>query len=214
MKTVLVSGSDTGIGKTWVVGSLARQLCAQGFSVQIVKPVETGVSDSDESDADRAKGRCESTQVESFVLRKYRAPLAPTTAAELQGAVFKFEELVSEVQALSEVDYRLVEGAGSLAVPLALDGRDWTDFAHAIGAEKTVLVVADRLGAIGQARMAYHFANSKRLHSGIVLNRLEETTDDATLKSNRDLLNELNLPLWGCHEFGDTSLELAEGFWA
>ena len=42
MRTVLVTGSDTGIGKTHVVAALARLLAAGGGRVQIVKVVETG----------------------------------------------------------------------------------------------------------------------------------------------------------------------------
>ena len=42
MRTVLVTGSDTGVGKTHVVAALARRCAADGARVQIVKPVETG----------------------------------------------------------------------------------------------------------------------------------------------------------------------------
>lgn len=42
MRTLLVTGSDTGVGKTHVVAELARRLSANGDRVQIVKPIETG----------------------------------------------------------------------------------------------------------------------------------------------------------------------------
>ena len=41
MRTVLVTGSDTGVGKTHVVATLARLLAKSGACVQIVKVVET-----------------------------------------------------------------------------------------------------------------------------------------------------------------------------
>ena len=41
MRSVLVTGTDTGIGKTHVAGIIARLLAKQG-RVQVVKPVESG----------------------------------------------------------------------------------------------------------------------------------------------------------------------------
>ena len=44
MRSILITGTDTGIGKTRVAGIIARLLSAQG-RVQVVKPV-TGVPPS------------------------------------------------------------------------------------------------------------------------------------------------------------------------
>ena len=55
MQTVLVSGNDTDVGKTHVLGQLAGTLAARGLRVQIVKLVETGMpADTSPGDADRA----------------------------------------------------------------------------------------------------------------------------------------------------------------
>ncbi len=213
MKTFLVSGNDTGIGKTWTIGSLARILCDQGCSVQIVKPVETGVSDGDESDADRALRRCGSDRASCHVLRRYRAPLAPTSAAVLEGASLRFEDLVAEVLALPDADFRLVEGAGSLAVPFNAKGQDWTDFALGIGASKLVLVVDDRLGAIGQARMVYSYAQAKGMDSGVWLNQIQ-AVDAETRQSTFETLRELGIPLWGRQALGEPQAEILKPFWS
>ena len=55
MQTVFVSGNDTDVGKTHVLGQLAGTLAARGLRVQIVKLVETGMpADTSPGDADRA----------------------------------------------------------------------------------------------------------------------------------------------------------------
>jgi dethiobiotin synthetase len=41
MTSILITGTDTGIGKTRVAGIIARFLAKQG-RVQVVKPVESG----------------------------------------------------------------------------------------------------------------------------------------------------------------------------
>ena len=41
MRSILITGTDTGIGKTRVAGIIARLLSAQGC-VQVVKPEESG----------------------------------------------------------------------------------------------------------------------------------------------------------------------------
>ena len=55
MQTVFVSGNDTDVGKTHVLGQLAGTLAARGLRVQIVKLVETGMpADASPGDAARA----------------------------------------------------------------------------------------------------------------------------------------------------------------
>lgn len=211
MRTLLVSGNDTGIGKTWAVGALGRFLCDLGHTVQIVKPVETGCISNAESDADQALRRCGSKQASSVVLRKYAAPLAPLCASKAEGAAFHVDELVAEVRCLPEADFRIVEGAGSLAVPLDGGGRDWTDFAKAIGAEKVVLVVEDRLGAIGQARMVHAFAKQAGLDAGILLNQFRPV-DASTRRSNFETLEALGVPIWARQEEGDVPVEILVSF--
>tara|TARA_B110000037_G_C17016200_1_gene463404 strand:- start:289 stop:933 length:645 start_codon:yes stop_codon:yes gene_type:complete len=212
MKTILVSGNDTGIGKTWTVGSLGRILCEQGYTVQIVKPVETGISDGKESDASTALKRCSSDRASSYVLRTFAEPIAPACAAAMEGQPFCFDKIVAESMDLPEVDFRIVEGAGSLAVPFDNSGRDWADFANAIAADFVILVVEDRLGAIGQARMVHFYGVAKGLKVGLWLNQLVEC-DERVRQSTLDTLNGLGLPIWGRQAFGVDEVANLKSFW-
>src|SRR4051812_30539249 len=134
MRTIFVTGTDTGIGKTRVVAALVRLLSAQGGSIQIVKALETGWGDPDESDAKRA-WRLAGTCAEAFTLMSFKAPLAPLAAAALEGRHITLAGLDERLDALPDCDWRIIEGAGGLAVPLMADGRDWMDFAKLVEAD-------------------------------------------------------------------------------
>ncbi len=190
MRTLFIAGSDTGIGKTRVTGLLAALLPLSGESVQIVKPVETGVTAGDDGDADRAaayarSARSDGIRVETHTLRRFPEPLAPLAAAQRAGAALEADTLLAEIDRLPASDWRLIEGAGGLAVPLGRDGSDWSDFAAALPGAHVILVVPDRLGAINQARLTAFYAEGKRLGYSLWLNE-NIPVDRAVREANRD----------------------------
>ncbi len=197
MKTLFVSGSDTDVGKTWVVAAIVRELRDRNESVQIVKPVQTGVGNGIESDVSIVQRQVDCFDLEAYTLFSYALPIAPVAAARLERESLKLESIVSRLEALPrQRDWRIIEGAGSLATPIAENGEDWTDFATAIGLSRVVLVVDNRVGGIGQSRLAHCFAARKGLESGIVLN--ESCKQDPVLKSATESgIRESGIPLLG-----------------
>jgi 8-amino-7-oxononanoate synthase len=194
MRTVLVSGSDTGVGKTHVVAELARRLAAGGACIQIVKVVETGApAEGDAACAQRLAG----TAIPAFTLAALAAPLAPSVAARAEGAELSFGDLIARLRALPPCDWRLLEGAGGIATPIDGNGRDWADFAAAIAADAVVLVVPDRLGAINQGRLTHARAAALGLPAGVWLNRLPSApASPVVAASNRAALAAAGVPLW------------------
>src|SRR5690606_23617296 len=82
--------------------------------------------------------------------------------------------------------------------PIDPDGSDWLHFAHAIGADRVVLVSPDRLGGINQARLILAYANNAGLNAGIWLNETE--TQPAEIRqSNRAGI--ATLPVWATQRF-------------
>ncbi len=196
MRTVLVTGSDTGVGKTHVVAALARLLSVDGARVQIVKVVETGRGDgrSGEGDAERARRLAES-DIDSITLASFAEPLAPASAACAAGNEIVFTELVNQVRWLPACDWMILEGAGGIATPVDAEGRDWADFAVAVGVDATVVVVPDRLGAINQGRLAYARAMQCGLQAGVWLNATDPV-DAAVAASSRAGLAVAGVPVW------------------
>ncbi len=195
MRLLFISGNDTGVGKTCATAALAAYLSRSGNTVRVVKPVQTGVAPDEPTDADLAVRGLDATRVSAHTLRRYQAALAPLAAAEAEGAAYAVAALLAEIRALPPADFVLVEGAGGLAVPLDREGRDWADFALDLGAEATVLVIEDRLGAINQARLTAAYAAARGLAAGLWLN--EVRPQDATVRAaNREGIKTACAPLW------------------
>jgi 8-amino-7-oxononanoate synthase len=194
MRTVLVTGSDTGVGKTHVVSVLARLLSAGDRRVQIVKPVESGRSSADPG-GDAARAAQYSGAAEAHTLLTFAAPLSPPAAAQAEGRMIDFSQLLSSVRSLPAADWRIVEGAGGIASPIDHKGRDWADFALDLGCDCVVLVIANRLGAINQARLAMCRAREIDFPCGVWLNAC--SPDEPTVAvSNRQGLAECGVSVW------------------
>ncbi|HTB81252.1 MAG TPA: dethiobiotin synthase [Opitutaceae bacterium] len=202
MRAILVTGSDTGVGKTRVTAALARLLADGGARVQIVKVVETGTTADHEGDAARARQLAGGVG-EAFTLASFPAPLAPATAAALAGKPLSFEMLAERVRALPPCDWRIFEGAGGIATPIDDRAHDWADFAVAVGVDAVVIVVPDRLGAINQARLAYARAAQAKLQAGVWLNATAPV-EARVADSNRAGLRAAGVPLWAEQAYAAT----------
>ncbi len=201
MRTILVTGSDTGVGKTRVTAALARLLGEGGASVQIVKVVETGVAPGGEGDAVRA-ARMSGGDAATITLLSFRDALAPAAAARAVGAQLSREDLLERVRALPPCDWRICEGAGGIASPLDAEGGDWADFGSDLAVDAAVIVVPDRLGAINQARLAFLRASAAGLRAGVWLNAVDPV-DAAVARSNRVGLSESGVPVWAEQGHGE-----------
>jgi len=196
--SILLTGTDTGIGKTHVAGILARRLSQQG-RVQVVKPVESGCGVGRPADAPQAAG----TWAKSFTPFALPKPMAPLAAAADAGIELSLTRLVGAVRGLPDCDWRVIETAGGIAVPIDPCGSDWADFARALGVDHVLCVVDDRLGAINQGRMIASYCHSKGiLNAGLWLNAAHANPESSIAASNRTGLASCGMPLWGESPFG------------
>ena len=145
---ILITGTDTNVGKTWVTCALAHTLRAAGKSVVAIKPVETGCSDPPTVREDgvllaHATGQ---SQPPHAILR-LSEPGAPVLAGDRTDGVIDFDALVLKIERYAEdAEFLLIEGTGGLLTPVTWE---WgmTDVARALGACALVVAV-DRLGTI------------------------------------------------------------------
>ena len=201
MHSILITGTDTSIGKTHVAGIIARLLAKQG-RVQVVKPVESGCGVGRPADALLAAG----DWAEAFTPFALPKPMAPLAAAADAGVEISLTKLVAAVRALPDCDWRVIETAGGIAVPIDPCGSDWADFARALKVDYVVCVVDDRLGAINQARLVASYCHAKGiLSAGIWLNAAHANPEPAIAASNRAGLTNCGLPVWGESAFGGGS---------
>ncbi len=201
MPVVFVTGRDTGVGKTHVAGLLARRLARDGFT-QVIKPVESGAGHGRPSDAPKAAGKW----AEPHTLLSLPDPLAPLAAARKARRKLDLATLLKLYRALPSAPCRVVEGAGGVAVPLDPSGKDWADFAAAIRPTVAVVVVADRLGAINQSRLAIAYLR-RRFDGpvGVWLNAVQKPSADVAA-SNRAGLAAAGIPLLGESGRGERSV--------
>jgi dethiobiotin synthetase len=155
MIVLLITGTDTGVGKTWVGRALSHALVAAGRRVVAVKPVETGCEDDGSHLEDGALLAAATGQAEPRrALIRFRTPVTPALAAERDGSgePIDLDALVLQIEAVSGgADVLLVEGAGGLLSPITWE---WTaaDLARSLGAVALV-VAADRLGSINHTQL-------------------------------------------------------------
>ncbi|APO78460.1 dithiobiotin synthase (plasmid) [Rhizobium etli 8C-3] len=104
----VVTGTDTGIGKTWFAAALTRALDGYYW-----KPVQAGLEEETDSQAVARLGGITAARIIPEAYR-LKTPASPHLSARLDRVAVEPERLI-----LPETDHPLVvEGAGGLLVPL------------------------------------------------------------------------------------------------
>lgn len=151
---ILVTGTDTEVGKTFVTAALIRRLRNEGLTVRAVKPIESGVTSEHPAEAEDGVILATAAGQSSppHAVQRLQAPLAPPVAAQLEGVRIRDDSWAPLIADLADqADVVFVEAAGGLFSPLS-DRFDGLSLAKHIGAD--VLVVAgDKLGTINHARL-------------------------------------------------------------
>lgn len=148
MSTLVITGTDTGVGKTVATAALACSARLAGIDVAVCKPVQTGSPrDDDLADVGRLSGV---TALHGGW--RYPEPLAPRAAAQRAAMALPTRaELVSSVRGVG-AQLVLVEGAGGLLVELGDDGVTLRDVAADLGAP-VLVVVAAGLGTLNHTAL-------------------------------------------------------------
>ncbi len=161
-RLVLVCGTATEVGKTWVSSRLIDELRNRGRSVAARKPAQSFDLDADgarlggATDAEvLAAATGEDPDAVCRPHRSYPRAMAPPMAAEALGlAPVLLAELVAELAWPDRrVDVGIVETAGGVRSPQADDG-DVCDLVGALGPDLVVLVADAGLGTINGVRLS------------------------------------------------------------
>jgi dethiobiotin synthetase len=180
-RLVFVSGTATGIGKTHFAAALLLAVRRHVARVAGIKPVESGVNASPETDSSRLH-RCSSFHVKPF---GYAFPeaVSPHLAARRSGVRIDSATLELGIAAArADADIVVVELAGGLFTPLG-DGFLNADLAARCAPDDHLLVAPDRLGALHEVIATVRAADAMGLRiGGIVL--MAPELDDAATRSN------------------------------
>ncbi len=216
---LFITGTDTGVGKTYVAAMIARSLTSDGLCVGVYKPAASGcrirggrmVSDDALAlwDAAGRPGTLERVCPQCFA-----APLAPHLAAREEGKQLDGKLLRRGLEYWQQqADVVVVEGAGGLMSPLG-DTEYVADLARDFGFP-LVVVSRNALGTINHTLQTMVVARTRSLLdvAGVVLNQpTPPSIEDASLASNRrELAARLEVPIlaqvaWQCGRF-DTAVD-------
>lgn len=189
MNTLLISGTDTDVGKTVFTTALAAyyQTYRTAQKLAILKPIQAGPGD-------RELYCClfSLQSPEEVTPLYFQAPLAPPIAAEREGRRVELERVWATLQSLQQThDFVLVEALGGLGSPVTREttvadlARDWR--------LPVVLVVPVKLGAIAQAVANVALARQSKIYlKGIVLNCVQPcSTEQIADWAPQDLIQSL-----------------------
>ncbi|MEV0715693.1 dethiobiotin synthase [Asanoa sp. NPDC050611] len=191
---VLVTGTDSGVGKTILVAAVAVAAQSAGLRVSVVKPAQTGLPDGALSDVDRV--RALAAPAAARTIATYPEPLSPLAAARV--AQQEPLELYTVVDAVREQadqhDVVLVDGDGGLLVPMGLrpSGEPWTvaDLAVSLGAPAVVVARAG-FGTLNHIALTLEALSRRAVPAGVVLGAWPAEPELAHWSNLTDLVDDL-----------------------
>jgi dethiobiotin synthetase len=201
MKSVFITGTDTGVGKTRFSCALMRQLISQGQRVVGMKPVASGghyLSNKLVNEDAQELMATANVAVPYEWINPYcfEAAIAPHIAAQGAGVTISPSVILSAYQHLLEVaDVVIVEGVGGWAVPINAT-QTMADIAAMLHLP-VIMVVGLRLGCLNHAILTAQSIHASGLQSlSWVANTLDPTM--LALQNNIDTLKtKLDAPLLG-----------------
>jgi len=181
---LFLTGTDTGVGKTFTTALLTRALREAGHGTIALKPLCSGER-SDVEILCSASGNTLSLDETNPVW--LQTPAAPLVAAQLENRTLSLDFLADWFTALaSKHSSLLVEGAGGWLVPIT-ETQTLADFAVRLGLP-VIPVVANRLGCINHALLTIESIRALSLPCpGIILNHLTPAADIAQ-RTNAQIL--------------------------
>jgi dethiobiotin synthetase len=148
VSVLVVTGTDTGVGKTVATAALACHARLAGIDVAVCKPVQTGSPrDDDLADVARLSG-----VGALYGTWRYPEPLAPAAAAQRAGMALPTRDELVGLVASVDAKLTLVEGAGGLLVELGADGVTLRDLARELAAP-VLVVVSPGLGTLNHTAL-------------------------------------------------------------
>jgi dethiobiotin synthetase len=202
MRRIVVLGTGTDVGKTYVTCLVARALASSAGApaVQALKPIETGINPANATYSDAHKLRSASSvpTPEAHPLYTFEPPLSPHLAARRASTVVDTSAITrwcneaSQYMASHVTSFQIIETAGGACSPLGPMTTN-LDLARALEPALWILVAPDALGVLHDVRAALcAFAAVARPPDFLVLSGAREP--DLSTGTNAAELGRVGLP--------------------
>ncbi|MFH7804485.1 MULTISPECIES: dethiobiotin synthase [unclassified Acinetobacter] len=187
-----ISGIDTGIGKTYTTGYLAKLWNEQGKKTITQKLVQTGNTDISEDIEQHRKmmqmGWFLEDESKLTMPEIFTYPASPHLATKIDGREIDFQKIADATRQLTEkYEVVLLEGAGGLMVPLTTELLT-IDY---IAEQKfpVILVSSGRLGSINHTLLSLEALKSRGLELyALAYNLNDESQDQLISRDTSDYL--------------------------
>jgi dethiobiotin synthetase len=190
MKRILfITGTDTGVGKTFLAVRLVKQLRASGINVAGLKPICSGGRGDAKQAHDAMDGALSLDEINPW---HFKASIAPLLAARQERKQVKLPQVTAHVRRMQkQFDVLVVEGAGGLLSPLGeiFDSRDLIVALRAV----PVIVAPNRLGVVNHILLTLA-ALPKNLRTKAFVVLVPQRKPDTAAKTNARLLAQFFNP--------------------
>lgn len=206
----LVTGTDTGVGKTFVTCGLLRFSRSKGIDSVGMKPICTG----DHNDVRQLLEACGSCEPEHLINPVwYRTPVAPYSASIIEDRLIDLSSIRDAFERLaSRHSSILVEGAGGIAVPI-LAQYDFRDLARDLRLN-VIIVAANRLGVLNHTRLTVEAIRAAGLRCSLIaMNSLQADSDISQATNLSVLENLVDVPVLPIEHNQDQFEDLARHLW-
>jgi len=184
---LFVTGTDTGVGKTFFACALIKAFKSLGVDAVGFKPVETGCS-PDCADA-RLLGEASGVYFEPVY--SFKTPVAPSVASELEGVKVEPERIKEKMGELSSrYPLLVVEGAGGIMVPITWEYA-YLDLVSDLSLP-VVVVALNKLGVINHTLLTLEVLKGRGVEvKAVILNsfKREDESFDTNYQSLKKLLD-------------------------
>jgi len=117
LKSVFITATDTGVGKTIISYALTKTLIEKGLKAAYFKPVETGANPIPEDATLLSK--LTGQPIDEVVLYTFKNPVAPYVATIMEDGDVDLDKIIKHYEYLvQKYDFVIVEGAGGVLVPI------------------------------------------------------------------------------------------------
>ena len=189
-KTIFITATDTGVGKSIFTSILAISEYRSGKKVAISKPIQTGIQKDTDILYNLTGG-----EIPIFNLYSFSLGAAPLISQRVEEKQINLEKVISGIRKLeNEFDCVIVEGIGGIAVPLLEKDSEIYTIGDLIKDLNYPAIIVSRslLGTINHTVLSIEFAKQKGLNiSGFIVSGYEKNTKDIVIKTAPEVIFEM-----------------------
>ncbi len=195
--SLFVTGTDTGVGKTYVCARLLAFLTGKGIKAGYQKWIATGTEKGLPEDLVHCLGTAgiepEPELLEKQIPYSFKYPASPHLAAEMEESNIDPEYIIEKYRAMADAcEWLIVEGVGGIMVPLRRDIL-LADLLARLQ-PKTLVVARSGLGTLNHTLLTLEALRSRNIPVlGVVFSDSDEQEDERLVQDNMQTIGEIGL---------------------